>query len=473
MTIVNRPNRFAPALLVVLSAAASACIEDSPGVRADDANPDGSVSPGSDAGDGRDRDGAVASSCAPATGPGTTHDSVTADETWTAAGSPHIVARSLAIAAGRTVTIEPCAVVRMNEDVSILVEGKLLAIGAADQRIRIGRGDDGAPWRTIEARRGAEIRFAFVTLEGGGAPGNEPLTRVGALDIRGDQESAPQPVFFADHVTVRNSASLGILVREGGAFAPGSQALTVTGGASFPISIWGRAAGTLPPGAYTANAIDEIILPAMGGRDDIKEDTTLAARGVPYRIGGPSGGKSLTIAAAGVPRLTIEPGVKLRFEKDARLLVDSSGSTPLGALVARGTADKPIVFESAAATPAAGDWVGIVIEGTPDPRTAIAHAKITHAGGASQISSYGCPSPGAPSFGNEAAILIIGGEAPTTGFVTNTIVEQSAGEGIVRGWTGDPVDFLATNTFTGIARCNQTFPKPAASVCPNPAPCPK
>jgi hypothetical protein len=264
-----------------------------------------------------------------------------------------------------------------------------------------------------------------------------------------------------------------VLVREGGGFASGSRDLTITGGATFPISIWGRAAGTLPSGTYTGNGDDEIVLPAVGGRDDIKEDTTLAARGVPYRIGGPDGGKSLTIAgSASVPLLTIEPGVTLRFDKDARLLVDANGSAPAGALRAEGTADKPIVFESAAAAPAAGDWVGIVIEGAPDARNVITHAKISHAGGPSQISSYGCMSPGAPSFANEGAILFIDGQ-PASAFVTNSTIDQSAGEGIVRGWTGPPVDFLPTNTFTNIARCNQTFPKPEGSVCPEPAPCPK
>ncbi len=57
--------------------------------------------------------------------------------------------------------------------------------------------------------------------------------------------------------------------------------------------------------------------------------------------------------------------------------------------------------------------------------------------------------------------------------MTNTTIDSSAGEGIVRGWTGDPVELLATNTFTNIARCNQTFPKPSMGVCPAPAPCPK
>jgi len=423
--------------------------------------------------DGGALDAAVPETCAATSGAGTTHDAtLAADETWTAADSPHVIGTSLAIPAGRTLTLEPCAVVHLGAGASVLVNGKLLAEGAADKPIRFQPVASGAPWKTIEARKGAEIRFAHVTVEGGGdTGGNRPAT-VGALDIRGDQDKPTQPIFFADHVTVRGSQSLGVLVREGGGFAPGSQALTVTGGASFPVSIWGRAVGTLPSGTYTGNATDEIILPAMGVRDDIKEDTTLAARGVPYRVGGGNGGKAFVVAGSGTPLLTIEPGVTMRFEKQVRLLVDTAGSGPAGALRAEGTAAAPIVFESAAPSPAPGDWVGIVIEGPPDPRNAIVHARIAHAGGASQISSYDCPSPGATSGSNEGALLLIGGR-PASPFVTNTTIEQSAGHGIVRGWTGGPVDLLATNTFTEVAKCNQTFPKPEVGVCPVPAPCPK
>ncbi len=436
-----------------------------------------SGSPQADAGPTPTEDGGtdanVPSICAPVTGVGTTHDKApTADETWTAAASPHVIGAALSIPAGRTITVEPCAVVQLKGAFGMLVEGKLLAVGAADQPIRIERGDTATAWTTIEARPGAELKLAYVTIDGGGNPNGGRPTQYGALDIRGDQEAATQPILFVDHVTVKGSQSLGIQVREGGGFAPGSKDLSITGGVSFPISIWGRAAGTLPSGTYTGNGTDEILLPAMDGRDNIKEDTTFADRGVPYRIGGPTGGKSLTVAGTGsVPVLTLEPGVTLRFDKEVRLHVDSASDTAIGALRAEGTAAKPIVLTSAEATPAPGDWVGVVFEGTPDPRSKIAYAKIAYAGGASQISSYDCPGPLSSSFSDVGAILILG--KPASAFVTNTTIESSAGDGIIRGWTGDPIEFLATNTFTNVAYCNQTLPRPTVGICPDPAPCPK
>ena len=417
----------------------------------------------------------VPSTCAALTGAGTTHSKVDGDETWTAAASPHIIDAASTIEEGKTLTLEPCAVVQIKAGVGLLVSGQLVGLGAADQPIRIERADSASAWSNIEVRRGGTLRLAYATVEGGGlANGSDPST-IGMLDIRGDQEAAAQPSFLADHLTLKGSESLGVLLREGGGFAAESKSLTITGGKAYPMSIWGRALRTLPSGRYTGNATDEIIVPGNGGRDDIQEDTTLVDLGVPYRIGGPTGRADLIVQSASgkVPLLTIKEGVTLKFDAAGRLTVDQSSSLiGIGALRVEGTAAKPVVFTSAKATPAAGDWTGIVFEGTPDARTKITYAKIAYAGGESGISSFGCPSPGAPSFANQGAIIFEGG-MPPAGAVTNTTIENSAGEGIVRGWTGAEVDLLSSNTFTGIARCNVTLPKPASGACPDPAPCPK
>jgi hypothetical protein len=122
------------------------------------------------------------------------------------------------------------------------------------------------------------------------------------------------------------------------------------------------------------------------------------------------------VGIGSAPLLTVAPGVTLRFAKDARLLLDAASGTATGAIHAEGTAVEPIVLESAAAAPAAGDWVGIVIKGTPDARDKIKSATIAHAGGASQISSFDCPGPSSTSFADEGAIVMAGGQ-PASGRV--------------------------------------------------------
>jgi hypothetical protein len=95
---------------------------------------------------------------------------------------------------------------------------------------------------------------------------------------------------------------------------------------------------------------------------------------------------------------------------------------------------------------------------------------VEYAGGDTGTRGFSCgtvPSADPPS--NEAAIAIFG--LPASAFVTNTTIVKSAANGIERAWTGGVVDFLPTNTFTDVAFCRQTYPRPAAGSCPDPAPC--
>lgn len=78
----------------------------------------------------------------------------------------------------------------------------------------------------------------------------------------------------------------------------------------------------------------------------LRTGNTYTLRGIVYVVDG--------------AKLTIEPGVTILGEKSSRgTLVITRGSQ----IIANGTLDKPIVFTSSAATPARGDWGGLVICG--------------------------------------------------------------------------------------------------------------
>jgi hypothetical protein len=78
----------------------------------------------------------------------------------------------------------------------------------------------------------------------------------------------------------------------------------------------------------------------------LKTGNTYKLRGIVYVVDG--------------AKLTIEPGVIIQGEKSSRgTLVITRGTQ----ILANGTVDKPIIFTSDAATPAMGDWGGIVILG--------------------------------------------------------------------------------------------------------------
>jgi hypothetical protein len=412
---------------------------------------------------------------APSGGPTAHAATVTGDETWTAAASPHLLAGDLLIAAGGTVRLEPCAVVHIAAGKTWSVNGALIALGTATRSITITAATPGQPWAQLRVNGPGSARLSYATISGGGDPLNAIAPYGAMLDATGDQTKPTQGLIDADHLTLSGSASIGAYLHNGAGFAASASALTITGSASFAMHVWPAALGTIPAGAYTGNAVDEIFVPGGGGNQIITQDVTVHDRGVPYHVGGLATGGAITVQkAGGVATLTIEPGVTLRFAKDGALDVESAVGTSAarGALIAAGTADHPIVFTSAAPTPAAGDWYGIYFGSTPAAADRIDFARVEYAGGTSVSGSDSCPvTPGAPI--PNAAIRVLGTNPPAGAFVTHTAIAHSKLHGIDRGWRADAkLDLLASNTFDDVAGCQQTWPKDANGGCPATPPCP-
>ena len=98
----------------------------------------------------------------------------------------------------------------------------------------------------------------------------------------------------------------------------------------------------------------------LSGR--ITKDTTLFAKDVNYLSG-------IVYVMKGVT-LTIQEGAKVMGKSsgaDVAALVITRGAK----IIARGTAEKPIVFTSAAQNPASGDWGGVVLLGTARVNTTL------------------------------------------------------------------------------------------------------
>jgi hypothetical protein len=201
---------------------------------------------------------------------------------------------------------------------------------------------------------------------------------------------------------------------------------------------------------------------------------TIRDRGVPYRIGTPTSTPEIIVdtgVAGTFATLTIDPGVTLRFIQDGVLWVERFvGVMPSqGALVAVGTPGNEITFTSAEPTPAAGDWLGIYFASTPQPTSRLDYVRIEYAGRSTSFGSSSCVYPAGGV--NDAALRITDGVPPTQ-LLTNSTIAYSANHGIDRGWVGAAVDFAPTNTFTDIARCQQTLPRPMSMPCPASPPCP-
>jgi hypothetical protein len=473
---------------LVVCLAASGCLSSSnegPSLpdagHANDAGTDGSVTidagspPGSDASQpDTSAEDAATNPCAAATTGPTLHGGSVNTETFTAAASPHILQYDTTVYG--TLTIEPCAEVLIGPQhvVTISATGRVVAEGTATSPIHIGASDTTKPFANIRTTGGGTLRLAYTTIDGGGDRLNTLASYAGTIDLQGKDNAKPtQEIISVDHLTLKGSLSNGIVLRDGAGFAADSTSLTISGAAEYPVNIWARASGTLPSGKYTGNAYDEILLPALGLNESIQEDTTLHDRGVPYHVGYDSSSGDLRVSAGntGLATLTIEAGVVLRFKKGAILEIEHfSGTNPAtGALIAIGTAEKPIVFTSAEAAPAAGDWLGIDFGEIPNPNGRIDFARVEYAGGKSTSGSDACI--GATNTNNDAAIRIFG--PPASQFITNTIILESAAHGIDRGYRSDTkIDFLPTNTFTNVALCKQSYPKDANGGCPTTIPCP-
>jgi hypothetical protein len=103
---------------------------------------------------------------------------------------------------------------------------------------------------------------------------------------------------------------------------------------------------------------DTTVVQGPGGTENlilsgrINTDRTLKAGNV-YKLRG-------IVYVVDGAKLTIEPGTVIQGEKSSRgALVITRGCQ----IIANGSADKPIVFTSDAATPGRGDWGGIVVAG--------------------------------------------------------------------------------------------------------------
>lgn len=102
---------------------------------------------------------------------------------WTAARSPIVLARDQQLAAGATLIIEPGVEVRLAPGVSLFVDGSLLALGRADQPVRIV-GNTSQRWEGIFGRAGSTLIFEHTELRGGGAGGTMLLSERGSLALR-------------------------------------------------------------------------------------------------------------------------------------------------------------------------------------------------------------------------------------------------------------------------------------------------
>lgn len=435
--------------------------------------------------------------CAEPTGAGTQHTGeLMADETWTAAGSPHIVSTfDVVVRHGHTLTIEACAVVRVQPGRSIIIgafatsdgTGTLIAHGvrqpatatAAEvtRPVRVLSDSPSAWWGSLQVLATGSADLSVVVLDRGGDPA-QSQGGGGALLMRGDDNRlAPVRNVRAQHLTVSGSATYAINARSSAGFTADSSDITITGAGSqgaigggedsrYAMYIEAPAIQTIPPGtAISASTRNEILAFAPF---TVTVDERFPAVGVPYQIRDrfymepTTMGNPITLSIdAGV---TLKLGGPLASNPSIKL---GSGSGPTNnfpvRLIAAGTPTAPIKITSGAAVPAPGDWATIDWQGGPSGGNIMSNVIVEYGGGNAATNGFGCGP------GDNSSLLLITDWRPDNAFIQGSTFAHSASGGIVSGWASDlsGPDFRAGNTFTDIASsCQISLPKSAAGVCP-------
>jgi hypothetical protein len=408
------------------------------------------------------------SSCGTANGTVVTHSgNITASETWAGNGVTHSVTSSVRIKPGATVTVEACAIVATAPGQEIGVEGdttanvpaKLLAAGTdVDHFVTFTSAAQGQTWAGI---RGYNVQ-SLVELHWTGvlSAGYGPIYRNSAIVMAGPGlNQPPVGVLTADELVIGNPVGGGILLDGMAAFTPQSTFLGVSGAQDHPIAMHLMAAGSIPMTQVQNSAFDDALM--LTSAPNVTQDTTINANIPLYfdtqvKVGQNTAGTTTT--------LTIQGGAVLRFApgNDVRMYF-GNGSAGAGVLLATGDAARPILFTSAGASKAPGDWAGLLFLNSQGSQ--LSYVTIEYAGAFNGWVSANCRPSGSS---DNAAILV--DEIPAANFLTNSTIQNISGHGIDAAWAAAVVnspDIAAGNTFNSVSGCKQTYNQKAGGTCPS------
>jgi hypothetical protein len=416
----------------------------------------------------------VADACPVPSGGPTVHEreTIEADTTWTAASGPHVIDAFVQVTSGATLTIEPCAEVRLGFDAYLdVLDGKLVAEGTEEGPIQFVRQDE-APWGYVEVMHPATASLANVVMQGGGS--EAPNAGFAMLVVRGAFEGRATPMLSVRDLTLQDAYGPALWMREDAAFVEGSSGLTVARGERGDGSD-ARYAYPIVTGVYGLTDLPDVTLDATqtaavlvlgddvgGGFSGFVDDVTVRNRGVPYHVGTSELDATLRPGDPneGTPvTLTLEAGVTLAFAELGKVELWSSEAGNAGVLRALGTEEAPVTLTSSSASPAAGAWVGLEWQDGVHPDNLVQHTVIAYAGGDCSCGGYAC------DLDDDNGAVLFHDAVPGGTFITDSTIRSSAGHAFVRGWTVGPVDFAGANTLEDIAGCAQTPPFDEGGSC--------
>lgn len=280
---------------------------------------------------------------------------IAADTTLTAAQSPYYLQSNVTIAAGVTVTVAVGVEILAAGDYRLYVNGALLGAGTASQPIVIGAvasASRGA-WQGLYVAATGSLDLTYAYLKNGVCNVTSPggRIRLDHCNVRlasADGLYAWGPtVLDCDFTTFSSNTGRGVYLE--GYQATGTiAACTFESNGSYPAQLKATLLEILGSGnEFRGNAIQRLGV-SCSMADDITDTDTWTRQRVPFELGAGGGDQVLRIAAGG--RLNIAGGNTIYATRlDCYGRLDAWGSSSLHS-----------VFTSPAASPAPGDWEGIV-----------------------------------------------------------------------------------------------------------------
>jgi len=264
------------------------------------------------------------------------------------------------------IIIKPGVTIQFGTNAGLKVNdtGSIQVLGLESERI-VFTGEDKTPgaWRGIFIdSNDTKNRIEYAKIEYAGGE---------AFNSNGDKGSV---IVWSDthlnmnNTTITNSETYGFNASYGGDELELVNN-TITN-CNAPMFIEGAYPTTISGGNYTGNTTDAIIVTA----DQITGNHNWSKLNVPYHL--PEG---LRVSAGG--KLTIMPGVILKFGLDTQLNINEGASGPKPSLIAVGTAQEPIIFTGL--NNVLGAWKGIYFD-SPSPLNEIGFTTIEYASNPSQ-----------------------------------------------------------------------------------------
>jgi hypothetical protein len=315
---------------------------------------------------------------------------VVRSQTWPNPGIPYAINEDLHVedTSAPTLTLSAGTVLRFGPDSGLFVgydsaPGKLIIAGTETAPVLLTSGSaDPKPgdWKGVflgEMSSDAS-QLTHATIEYAGALRTPETTRHVSLSISGLRV---RPVI--NNVTVQKSSGTGVQLGGGGSIGAGSTKLISRDNGGYAVSLAPpELVRDIPANSiFSGNTLNAVEL--SGG--SVLTSQTWPNFGVPYLIT-----LSIGVGSSSNPTLTLQPGTELRFANNTGLWIGSDGEP--GALIAVGTAEKPIRFVPNAAEPVFGQtWRGLsfwLADGSKLDHVSVSHGGMVGKQGMGNLNVY-------------------------------------------------------------------------------------